>query len=258
MFANLIGDMARSAALPGLKRAAGVVTRLMPIPQPTMLVGPGASVRLGQTIGGFGHAKVLLVTDAVIAQLGLTAGLTDALAASGTAWVAFDAVTPDAPIPVVEQGIERYRSAGCDAIVAFGGGSVMDAAKAIGLAVANHKHPRELVGYFSGRHAPPPIYAVPTTAGTGSEVTIVAVISDPAHHRKLVIADTRIVPRIAALDPSLMTGLPPHITAATGMDALTHAVEAYLGHWGTAFSDRMALSAVGLIYQNLPDRKSVV
>ncbi len=252
MFANLIGDMARSAALPGLKRAAGIVTRLMPIPQPTMLVGPGASVRLGQTIGGFGHAKVLLVTDAVIAQLGLTAGLTDALAASGTAWVVFDAVTPDAPIPVVEQGIERYRSAGCDAIVAFGGGSVMDAAKAIGLAVANHKHPRELVGYFSGRHAPPPIYAVPTTAGTGSEVTIVAVISDPAHHRKLVIADTRIVPRIAALDPSLMTGLPPHITAATGMDALTHAVEAYLGHWGTAFSDRMALSAVGLIYQNLP------
>ena len=164
----------------------------------------------------------------------------------------FDDVTPDAPIPVIERGIERYRTAGCDAIVAFGGGSVMDAAKAIGLAAANHKHPRELVGYFSGRHAPPPIYAVPTTAGTGSEVTVAAVISDPEHHRKLVIADTRIVPRMAALDPCLMTGLPPAITAATGMDALTHAVEAYIGHWGTAFSDRMALSAVGMIYKNLP------
>jgi alcohol dehydrogenase len=252
VIATLIGDMARSYALPGLKRAAGLVTRLLPIPQPTMLVGPGASARLGQAIGGFGHRKILLVTDTVIAKLGLMGGLTDALKASGTAFVVFDQITPDAPIPLVEQGIERYLSAGCDAIVAFGGGSVMDAAKTIGLAATNHKHPRELVGYFSGRHAPPPIYAVPTTAGTGSEVTVAAVISDPAHHRKLVIADTRIVPRMAALDPCLMTGLPPHITAATGMDALTHAVEAYIGHWGTAFSDRMALSAVGMIYQNLP------
>jgi alcohol dehydrogenase len=89
-----------------------------------------------------------------------------------------------------------------------------------------------------------PIYAVPTTAGTGSEVTVAAVISDPAHGRKLVIADTRIVPRMAALDPCLMTGLPPAVTAATGMDALTHAVEAYLGYWGTAYTDRMALAAV--------------
>jgi alcohol dehydrogenase class IV len=238
--------------LPGLKRAAGLVTRLLPIPQPTMLVGPGASARLGQAVGGFGHKKVLVVTDKVVAQLGLMRGLTDALAASGTAFVVFDDITPDAPIPLVEQGIERYQSAGCDAIIAFGGGSVMDAAKAIGLSATNHKHPRELVGYFSGRHAPPPIYAVPTTAGTGSEVTVVAVVSDPAHHRKLVIADTRIVPRMAALDPCVMTGLPPPITAATGMDALTHAVEAYIGGWSTAFSDRMALSAVGLIYQNLP------
>lgn len=252
MIANLISDMARAYALPGVKRAAGVVTRLLPIPQPTMLVGPGASARLGQAIGSFGHHKVLLVTDAVIEKLGLTTGLTDELKASGTEWVVFDDVTPDAPIPVIERGIKRYETAGCDAIVAFGGGSVMDAAKTIGLAVANRKHPRELVGYFSGRHAPPPIYAVPTTAGTGSEVTVAAVISDPEHHRKLVIADTRIVPRMAALDPCLMTGLPPPITAATGMDALTHAVEAYIGHWGTAFSDRMALSAVGMIYKNLP------
>jgi alcohol dehydrogenase len=249
---SLISDMARAYALPGLKRAAGVVTRLLPIPQPTMMVGPGASARLGQAIGGFGHHKVLLVTDAVVSKLGLTTGLTEALTASGTEFVTFDEITPDAPIPLVEAGIALYQRAGCDAIVAFGGGSVMDAAKAIGLAAANDKHPRQLVGYFRGWQAPPPIYAVPTTAGTGSEVTVAAVISDPAHHRKLVIADTRIVPRMAALDPCLMTGLPPHITAATGMDALTHAVEAYIGGWGTAFTDRMALSAVGLIYQNLP------
>jgi alcohol dehydrogenase class IV len=128
----------------------------------------------------------------------------------------------------------------------------MDAAKAIGLAAANGKHPRELVGYFRGRHGPAPIYAVPTTAGTGSEVTVAAVISDPECNTKLVIADTRLVPEMVALDPCLMTGLPPAITAATGMDALTHAVEAYIGGWSTAYTDRMALAAVGMIYRYLP------
>lgn len=252
MTTTLIGDMARSIALPGLKRAAGLVTRLLPVPQPTMLVGPGASVRLGQAVGGFGHAKVLVVTDTVVSGLGLLQGLTDALSASGTPWVVFDGIGADAPLPQVEDGIARYRAERCDAIVAIGGGSVLDAAKAIGLAVANSKHPSQLVGYFRGRHGPPPLYAVPTTAGTGSEVTVAAVLSDPAEHRKLVIADTRLVPRMAALDPCLMTGLPPAITAATGMDALTHAVEAYIGQWDTAFTRRMSLAAVSLIYRHLP------
>ena len=252
MATNLIGDMARAVALPRLKQAAGWVTRLLPVPQPTLLIGPGASSRLGQAVGGVGHRKVLVVTDAVVARLGLLRGLTDALAASGTAHAIFDRVTPDAPLPVIEAGIDEYEAEGCDAIIAFGGGSVIDAAKAIGLASVNGKHPRELVGYFRGRRAPPPLYAVPTTAGTGSEVTVAAVISDPEHARKLVIADTRLVPRLAALDPTLMTGLPPAITAATGMDALTHAVEAYIGQWGTAYTDRMALAAVALIYRHLP------
>ena len=247
-----IAELARSVALPGLKRAAAVVTRRLPIPQPTMIVGPGSSARLGQAVGDFGHRRILIVTDPIVSRLGLLRPLTTALAASGTAFVVFDEITPDAPIPLVERGIELFGSEGCDAIIAFGGGSPMDAAKVIGLAVTNHKHPRKLVGYFRGLHAPVPIYAVPTTAGTGSEVTVAAVISDPEHGRKLVIADTRIVPRMAALDPELMVGLPPAITAATGMDALTHAIEAYLGGWSTAFSDRMALSAVGMIFENLP------
>jgi alcohol dehydrogenase len=249
---SLIGDMARSIALPGLKRAAGMLTRLLPVPQPTMLVGPGASARLGQAVGGFGHSKVLLVTDTVVSGLGLMRGLTDALSDSGTPWVVFDGIGADAPMPQVEDGIACYQAERCDAIVAFGGGSVMDAAKAIGLAVANSKHPSQLVGYFRGRHGPPPLYAVPTTAGTGSEVTVAAVLSDPAEHRKYVLADTRLVPRMAALDPCLMTGLPPAITAATGMDALTHAVEAYIGQWGTTFTRRMSLAAVSLIYRHLP------
>jgi alcohol dehydrogenase class IV len=249
---SLIGDMARTYALPGLKRAAGLAVRMVPVPQPTLLVGAGSSVRLGQVIGAFAHEKILLVTDAVVLKLGLAKGLMDALKASGTDFVVFDEITPDAPIAVVEKGIEEYQSEHCDAIVAFGGGSVMDAAKAIGQSVANERHPRDLVGYFRGWKGPPPMYAVPTTAGTGSEVTVAAVISDPENHKKLVIADSRLVPRMAALDPSLMTGLPKPITAATGMDALTHAVEAYIGNWGTEFTDSMALAAVSMIYENLP------
>jgi len=252
VISNLIGDRARSIGLPAVKRAAGVVTRLLPIPQPTLLVGPGSSARLGQALGDFGHRHVLIVTDGMISKLGLLKPLTDALAAGGTPFTVFDEVTPDAPIGIIEKGIELYTSEGCDAIVAFGGGSAMDAAKVIGLAAANGRHPRSLVGYFRGLRGPGPLYAVPTTAGTGSEVTVAAVISDPVNEKKLVIADTRIVPKMAALDPSLMTGLPRPVTAATGMDALTHAVEAYIGYWNTDYSDRMALSAVAMIYENLP------
>jgi alcohol dehydrogenase class IV len=252
MMTTLIGDMARSVGLPTLKRAAGVFTKLLPIPQPMLMVGPGASARLGQAVADFAHRKILIVTDAMITRLGLMQTLTDALVAGGAAYVVFDQVLPDAPIPAIEQGIVCFEANDCDAIIAFGGGSVIDTAKAIGLAAANGKHPRDLVGYFKGLHGPVPIYAVPTTAGTGSEVTVAAVISDPEHGRKLVIADTRIVPRMAALDPCLMTGLPAAITAATGMDALTHAIEAYIGQWCTPYTDRMALAAVGMIYENLP------
>jgi alcohol dehydrogenase class IV len=250
--ANLIGDMVRSFGLPPLKQAAGLITRRLPIPQPMLMVGPGASARLGQTIAAFAHRRILVVTDTTIAHLALIKPMTDALAAGGTAFAVFDRVTPDAPIPVIEQGIALFQAEACDAIVAFGGGSVMDTAKAIGMAAANARHPRELVGYFRGLHGPGPLYAVPTTAGTGSEVTVAAVISDPASNRKLVIADTRIVPRIAALDACLMTGMPAAVTAATGMDALTHAIEAYIGRWSTEFTDRMALAAVGIVFENLP------
>ena len=252
MITDLVGDLALSVGLPALKRAVGVVTRVLPIPQPTLMVGPGSSARLGETVAGLGHRRILVVTDAVITRLGLMKPLLDALTRGGSAFVVFDEVPPDAPIPSIEKGIDTYLGQDCDAIVAFGGGSVMDSAKAIGAAVANGKHPRELVGYFRGWNPPPPLYAVPTTAGTGSEVTVAAVISDPENGTKLVIADTRLVPRLAALDPSLMTGLPAPITAATGMDALTHAIEAFIGEWGTDFTDRMALAAVSMVYENLP------
>jgi alcohol dehydrogenase class IV len=248
---SFVGDVVRSVGLSTVMRAAGVVTGLLPIPQPMLLVGPGASRRLGQALCGFGHKKILVVTDRTVRAMGLPDALTKALSKGGARHVVFDAITPDAPIPVIERGIAFYTKHGCDAIVAFGGGSPMDAAKTIALAVANNKHPRQLIGYFKGLHSPVPIYAVPTTAGTGSEVTVAAVISDPETNRKLTIVDTRLVPTMAALDPELMAGLPQHVTAATGMDALTHAVEAFIGQWSTPYTDRMALAAVGMIYDHL-------
>ena len=251
MISDSMRNSFRAAGLGALMRGAGLITRFIPIPQPTLLVGPGSSARLGQAVAGFGHRKILIVTDSIIAKLGLLKGLTDALTAGGAQFVVFDEITPDAPIPLIEKGIAFYQRQGCDAIVAFGGGSSMDASKAIAVAVSNPKPLRQLAGYLKGLRAPVPIYAVPTTAGTGSEVTVAAVISDPEAHKKLVIVDPRMVPKMAALDPSLMTGLPPHITAATGIDALTHAIEAFVGHWATPYSDGMALSAVGLIFDNL-------
>ena len=252
LISELLSESLRTTALSAAMRGAGYAVRFLPIPQPTLLVGPGSSRRLGETIAGFGHAKILIVTDSIISKLGLLDDLTSALTSGGAEYVVFDAITPDAPIPLIEEGIDFYQAHGCDAIVAFGGGSSMDASKAIAAAVSNPgKTLRELAGYFKGLQTPVKIYAVPTTAGTGSEVTVAAVISDPKSHTKLVIVDTRLVPRMAALDPCLMTGLPPHITAATGIDALTHAIEAFVGHWASPSTDDMALSAVGLIFDNL-------
>ena len=247
----VVGDVVRSVGLSTAMKAAGVVTGLLPIPQPILLVGAGSSARLGQALAGFGHRRILIVTDPMVAKLGLLGPLTAALKAAGAAFVIFDEVTPDAPIPLIQKGVQVFKRRGCDAVVGFGGGSPMDAAKIIAYAAANDAHPFKLAGYFRGLRSPAAIYAVPTTAGTGSEVTVAAVMSDPEHGKKLVVADTRLVPAMAALDPALMTGLPKAVTAATGMDALTHAVEAFIGKWATETTDRWALAAVGLIYENL-------
>jgi alcohol dehydrogenase len=235
---DFIPSSTRAAGLEALMKGAGKVTRYIPIPQPTLMVGPGSSARMGEVIAGFGHHKVLIVTDGVIAKLGLLKGIQDALHQGGTQTVVFDEITPDAPIPLIERGLDFCQKHDCDAIVAFGGGSSMDSAKAIAIAMTNPRPLRSLAGYLKGRSSPLPIYAVPTTAGTGSEVTVAAVISDPSREDKVVIVDPRLVPKMAALDASLMTGLPPHITA-------------FVGNWATPYTNGMALAAVGLIFDNL-------
>ena len=141
MISESMRNSMRATGLGALMKGAGLLTRFIPIPQPTLLVGPGSSGRLGQAVAGFGHRKILIVTDSIISKLGLLNDLTNALRAGGAQFVVFDEITADAPIPLIQKGIDFYNDQGCDAIVAFGGRSSMDASKAIAVAVS---HPKPL------------------------------------------------------------------------------------------------------------------
>ncbi len=225
---------------------------LMPDRSPVTLVGPGSAKQLCASIAQSGVTKCLVVTDRGLVEFGLIDRITDYLEAAGVAATVYSGVEPDPTFTHVEEGLVKLREAGAQAVVAVGGGSPMDAAKIIATMATNDKPLRKLIGWFRVRKPPMALYAIPTTAGTGSEVTIVAVVSDPITHVKNFIVDPKLIPVMAALDASLMTGLPPHITAATGMDALTHALESYLAPTSTAQTERYATMAVRLIFENLP------
>lgn len=226
---------------------------LIPQGKPTLFTGVGASKQLCENIAHFGHKKVMIVSDEVLHKLGVLEPIQEALDRVGVESVIFDAVKPDPDFTVVDEGSVFFNKHNCDAVLAVGGGSSIDAAKAIALAVGNRvKKSIKLAGVYRARRAPKPLYAIPTTAGTGSEVTLAAVISHPETHAKMPIADHRTLPLAAALDPEIMKGMPPHITAATGMDALTHAIEAYLATTANRKTDLYARAAVSMIFENLP------
>ena len=231
-----------------LKLAAGI----LPVRDPKLLVGTSAINELAECIAGQGSQKVLLVTTAGIVRRGQSDELVRALERRGVTPVTFDGTTPDPTFQVVNAGLDLLRQENCDAVVAFGGGSAMDAAKVIAVAAANNRTPEQLVGYFKGRKKPLPLFVVPTTAGSGSEATIASVISDDQSHEKFFVFDSRTIPLVAALEPRLMENLSPAMTAATGMDALTHAIEAYISTISTKTTDRYAEEAVQLIFEHLP------
>ncbi|MFN2427987.1 MAG: iron-containing alcohol dehydrogenase [Candidatus Binatia bacterium] len=230
----------------------GVVSKLIPDRVPMTLLGPGSSRDLCHAVAQAGAKKILIVTDAMLVKLGIVAEVTRALESKGVAWCIYDGVEPDPTSDQVGAGLALLRRENCDAVLAVGGGSPMDAAKVIAAAATNDKPLHKLEGLMKVRRAPLPLYAIPTTAGTGSEVTIAAVVSDPVTHAKKFFVDPKLLPLMTALDPALMTGLPPAITAATGMDALTHAVESYLSKTSTAQTERWASAAIRLIFENLP------
>lgn len=168
-------------------------------------------------------------------------------------YTVYDGVLPNPTVSQVETGIDIYRQENCNGILAFGGGSAMDCAKAIGARIVRpNKSVNKLKGLLKVRKKLPPFFAVPTTAGTGSECTVAAVITDSDTHDKYAINDFSLIPHYAILDPVLTAGLPPFLTATTGMDALTHAVEAYLGRSNTRATKRQAEQAVKLVFENLP------
>ena len=195
---------------------------------------------------------VLIITDGGIMTLGLTRRLEKALKEAGIPYTIYDKTVANPTTVNVREALELYHKEGCDAIIGFGGGSSMDCAKAVGAcAVKPNQSLAQMKGILKVHKKLPLLMAVPTTAGTGSETTLAAVITDADTRYKYAINDFPLIPRYAVLDPKVTLSLPPFITATTGMDTLTHAVEAYIGNSTTIDTRRDALKAIKLIFENI-------
>lgn len=219
---------------------------------PKLLKGAGAVKELPKLIKSEGVNNVLVVTDKGLMGLHLLDSLFEGLEAEGIKYSVFDGVQPNPTIYNIEDALKIYKDNNCEGFIAFGGGSPMDCAKVTAARVVKPKQtPSQMRGVLKVLKKLPPFYAVPTTAGTGSECTIAAVISNPDTHEKNSIMDPVLRPKYAVLDPELTAGLPPHITSTTGMDALTHAVEAYIGKSNTKQTEEDALIATKLVFQNI-------
>ena len=197
-------------------------------------------------------SHALIITDAGIRSLGLTKRLENVLTRDGIPFCIYDKTVANPTTANVAEALEMYLSNGCDAIIGFGGGSSMDCAKAVGARIAKPKQSlAKMKGILKIHKKLPLLIAIPTTAGTGSETTLAAVITDAETRHKYAINDFPLIPRYAVLDPKVTLSLPPFITATTGMDALTHAVEAYIGKSTTYGTRKDALLAVKLIFENI-------
>lgn len=220
--------------------------------EPELLEGEGAIERLPAFIKTKGLKKVLIVTDKGLTSLHLLDGLYAKLEEEGIEYAVYDGTQPNPTIQNIEDARQMYVDNGCEGVIAFGGGSPMDCAKIAAARVTNpRKSVKKMRGLLKVTHKLPPFFAVPTTAGTGSEVTLAAVVSDPETQEKNACNSPYLRPKYAVLDPALTIGLPPHITSTTGMDALTHAVEAYIGRSNVKSTERYAEKAVKLIFENL-------
>lgn len=229
-----------------------LVSYILPWRKPELLQGENSLNKLPKLINSKGIDSVLIVTDKGIASLGLMDGLLKGLKNEGVDFVVYDKTVPNPTIDNIEEALQMYKANHCQGIVAFGGGSPMDCAKGVGARVARpHKSISQMKGVFKVLKKIPPLFAIPTTAGTGSETTIAAVITDSKTHEKYAINDTSLIPHYAVLDPLLTVKLPQHITSTTGVDALTHAVEAYIGRSNTTQTKQQSRVAIKLIFENV-------
>jgi alcohol dehydrogenase len=216
------------------------------------LMGIGAHKELGSKIKALGGKKPLIVTDKGITRAGLTEKIADLVRKdAGVEPVIFDETVPNPTDRNVHDGVEIFKKNGCDMIISLGGGSPHDCGKGIGIVVANGGSIKDYEGIDRSAKPMPPFIAINTTAGTASEMTRFCIITDTSRKVKMAIVDWRVTPTVAINDPLLMAGMPPSLTAATGMDALTHAVEAYVSTAATPVTDACALKAIELVSQNL-------
>lgn len=220
----------------------------------TSFFGPGARKELPGAIRGLGKSKVLVVTDKGLLQFGVTKMVTDVLDEAGIAYDIFSEVKPNPTVSNVKAGIDAFKRAQADILVAIGGGSSIDTAKAIGIVIANPDFSDiiSLEGCAPTQNKSVPIIALPTTAGTAAETTINYVIIDEGKQKKMVCVDPNDIPAVAIIDAELMYSLPKGLTAATGMDALTHAIEGYITKGAWELSDMFEIEAIRMISRYLP------
>ena len=229
--------------------------KFMPWRKPELLQFENGAAGLASFVKSKGIEKVLVVTDGNLMKLGLCAPMLEAMEKEGVKAAVYDKVVANPTIDNVEAALALYNESGAQGIIAFGGGSPMDCAKGVGARVARPKKSiPKMKGILKVVKKMPPFFAIPTTSGTGSETTLAAVITDttnPEHHLKYAIQDFPLIPHYAVLDPSLTAGLPQKVTSTTGMDALCHAIEAYIGNSNTKETRQKAEEAIKLIFTYL-------
>ena len=215
------------------------------------LMGPGSLAEVGKQAKIIGGNKALVVTDKPLVELGIVEKVIKLLEKEGVKTVIYDEVLPNPTVKNIHDGVDLYKKENCDIIVAVGGGSPIDCAKGIGIVITNGGSIKDYEGLDKSKNPMPPFIAVNTTAGTASEMTRFTIITDTDRHVKMAIVDWHVTPTVSINDPELMISMPPALTAATGMDALTHAVEAYVSTIATPLTDSAALKAIELISKYL-------
>ena len=215
------------------------------------LMGAGCASEVGKQAKVIGGTKALVVTDKPLVEIGIAGNIVKLLNEAGVETVLFDTVMPNPTDKNVHEGLDLYKKEKCDIIVAVGGGSPIDSAKGIGLVVTNGGSIRDYEGLDMSKKSMPPFIAVNTTAGTASEMTRFTIITDTDRHIKMAIVDWHVTPTVSINDPELMVSMPSALTAATGMDALTHSIEAYVSTIATPVTDSAAIKAIELISQYL-------
>ena len=220
----------------------------------TSYFGAGARRMLADEFRGRGYVRAFVVTDKDLIRFGVAGKVTGVLDEAGIAYEIFSDLKPNPTVKNVQAGVEAFRRSGADAIVAIGGGSAMDTAKAVGIIAANPAFGDvvSLEGMAPTANRSVPVFALPTTAGTAAEVTINYVLTDEANTKKMVCVDPKDIPAVAIIDAELMAAMPRGLTAATGMDALTHAIEGYITKGAWTLTDMFELKAVELIARWLP------